>query len=127
MEAPLRISRPLQLGSAQDGIKNWMDRLIKLIPSEIVMTYLAGRGFADANTGLWSLACLVLLLIVRIWGTHLPGQGAQWIAVSVSAVSFVIWVLAMGGEFLTLGVDPNVASLMVLVWTIVVPVIYKGD
>ena len=46
---------------------------------------------------------------------------------AVSAVSFVLWVYAMGGHFLTYTLDVNTASLAVLVWTTLVPVFWRGE
>jgi hypothetical protein len=36
-------------------------------------------------------------------------------------------VYATGGQFLTIQVDANVAALAVLVWTTLVPAIWRGD
>ncbi len=136
MPAPLRINKPPPAaalatsasGAAQDQIKHWMERLVKLIPSEVVAVYVAGKGYAISWLGIWSVVCLLLLLIVRIWGTNDPSKGVQWVTVGVSAVSFVIWVYAMGGQFLNIVLpDPGIASAAVLVWTVLVPIIYKGD
>jgi hypothetical protein len=105
-----------------------MERLIRLVPSEIVAVYLAGKGYAVRWQGTWSLVCLVLVLVVRIWGSRGAGGRPQLPTVAVSAVSFVIWVYAIGGHFGGLVVpDPGIASVAVLVWTVLVPVFYKGD
>ena len=141
MTAPFRIESPETTsrgvtaapeagatGAAGDDIKQWMDRLIRLVPAEVVAVYLAGRGYATNWLGIWATVCLVLVFIVRIWGTNEPVKGVQWPAVGVAAVSFVIWVYAMGGNFLNLTLpDPGIASAAVLVWTVVVPIFYKGD
>ena len=130
LPAPLRIRRasPVATAVADRGdVKSWMERLIKLVPSEIVAVYLAGRGYAAAIPGIWPLICLGLLLIVRLWGTHERGKGPQWIAVGVAAVSFVIWVFAMGGQMVGLSLSTGTASLLVLIWATLVPVFYKGD
>ncbi len=136
MSAPFRIRKPSATGvtrtgsgvGRQDGIKHWMDRLIRLIPSEIVAVYLAGKGYATSWLGIWAIVCLGLVLIIRIWGTKEPGKKVQWVAVVVSAISFVIWIYAMGGQFLSLSLpDPGVASAAMLVWTVVVPIFYQGD
>jgi hypothetical protein len=141
MTAPFRIERPASAGrtaapdatvpvqsTAGDDIKQWMDRLIRLIPAEVVAVYLAGRGYSTNWLGIWAAICFVLVFIIRIWGTNQPGKGVQWPAVIVAAISFVIWIYAMGGNLLNLALpDPGIASAAVLIWTVVVPIFYKGD
>lgn len=133
--APFRIRKPEPTGMRQvaagatgDNLKSWMGRLITLVPSEVVAVYLAGRGYATTWLGIWGLICLFLVFAVRIWGTREPGKGPQWITVLVSVVSYVIWVYAIGGRILDFTLpDPGMASAAVLVWTVVVPIFYKGD
>jgi hypothetical protein len=64
-------------------------------------------------------------------GTKPPGptlKGVQWWAVAISSISFVIWVYAMGGHFLDWVItDPGIPSAAVLIWTVVIPILYKGD
>jgi len=104
-----------------------MERLVKLVPAEILAVYMAGRSHAAAIDGAWPLVCLALLVVVRIWGTHERGRGPQWSAIAVAAISFLIWVLAIDGRILTLAVNSDLASLLVLVWTTVAPLIVRGD
>ena len=104
-----------------------MERLVKLVPAEILAVYMAGRIHAAAIDGAWPLVCLGLLLVIRIWGTHERGRGPQWSAIAVAAISFLIWVLAIDGRILTLTVSGDLASLLVLVWTTVAPLIVRGD
>jgi len=62
-----------------------------------------------------------------VWGTREPPRGPQWIAIAISAVSFAVWVLAMGGRFPGVTLPPDIAALVALVWATLVPVIYRGD
>lgn len=132
MSAPFRIHRPpLEATAAtpatsQDSIKNWMERLIKLIPSEVVAVYLAGKNLAQEYLIYWSVVCLGVVVVIRIWGTTAPTRGPQFPAVLISAVSYILWVLAIGG-FPERLVPPNLVALSILVWTAIVPVLYKGD
>ena len=127
---PLRISAPIRaatVGRPTGHADPWLARLVKLVPAEIVAVFLAGRPLAQERyAGGWPVACLVLLVIVRAWGTN-DRRGPQWVSVAISAVSFVIWVYAMGGRFLNWSLDVNLASLAVLVWTTLVPVLWRGE
>jgi len=130
MNAPLRLNmaeRSAVVGKPAGPADPWLTRLVKLVPAEIVAVYLAGRPFAQEHyAGWWPVACLVLTIVVRAWGTS-DRRGPQWRSVLVSAISFVLWVYATGGHFLTLQVDVNLASLAVLFWTTLVPVFWRGE
>jgi len=130
MNAPLRLraaGSTAATGEAPGAIDTWLSRLVKLVPAEVVAVYLAGRPLAQERlAGVWPVVCLALTVIVRAWGTS-DRRGPQWASVAISAVSFVLWVYATGGHFLTWSVDVNLAGLGVLVWTTLVPVFWKGD
>ena len=129
MNAPLRLFAADHRASGEPAgpVDPWLTRLVKLVPAEIVAVYLAGRPLAQEHyAGLWPVACLVLTIVVRAFGTS-DSSGPQWLSVGVSAVSFVLWVYATGGQFLTYPLDVNLAGLAVLVWTTLVPVFWRGD
>jgi len=130
MSGPLRIrGAPAgpTVGAYAGPVDPWLTRLVKLVPAEVVAVYLAGRPLAaEKYAGDWPVACLVLVVLVRAWGTA-DRRGPQWASVAISVVSFVLWVYAMGGRFLTWNVDVNLAALAVLVWTTVVPVVWRGE
>jgi hypothetical protein len=130
LTGPLRLNtspRSATVGRPAGPLDPWLARLVKLVPAEIVAVYLAGRPLAQARySGTWPVACLVLVVIVRAWGTS-DRRGPQWVSVAISAVSFALWVYAMGGRFLTYNVDVNLAALGVLVWTTLVPIFWRGD
>ena len=129
MNAPLRLFAADRRASGEPAgpVDPWLTRLVKLVPAEIVAVYLAGRPLAQEHyAGVWPVACLVLTIVVRAFGTS-DSSGPQWLSVGVSAVSFVLWVYATGGQFLTYPLDVNLAGLAVLVWTTLVPVFWRGD
>ncbi len=130
MSGALRIStaaRASAVGRPAGPAEPWLARLVKLVPAEIVAVYLAGRPLADTRyAGQWPVVCLLLVVIVRAWGTS-DRRVPQWVSVALSAVSFLLWVYAMGGRFLTFSVEVNLASLAVLVWSTLVPVFWRGE
>jgi hypothetical protein len=105
----------------------WLARLAKLVPAEVLAVYLAGRPLAEARfAGQWPVACLLLVIVVRVWGTS-DRRGPQWVSVAVAAVSFVLWVHATGGQLLGWTLAPDLAALAVLLWTTLVPSFWRGD
>jgi hypothetical protein len=114
-------------------LAGYYERLLKLIPAEVVGLYLIGVGIIPSGVRIglaaWAAACLALVVLVRAGATRDPGAslGPQWAAVVVAAVSFVVWVYALGGPFAAYHIAiPWVGSLAVLVWTFVVPYFYRG-
>lgn len=135
MSAPFRIERPdARTLAPGDEFRSYLERLLKMIPGEIVGLYMIGSGFLPQNNlGFevgWILVTLVLLFIVRLYGTADPklGKPAQQVPVGIAAVAFVIWIFWLGGPFEQLNIPyrEQLASLAVLVWSFIIPIIYKG-
>jgi hypothetical protein len=121
----------------------YLDRLLKLIPSDVVGIYLIGRQISDAQnaTHWWAFICLALVIVIRIIATREsknPSKnnnqglnslsGIQWPTVFISSFSFIIWVYTLGDYLPWLNFIPSwTASLALLVWTVLVPYLYKGD
>lgn len=154
MSAPLRIgahTASKALGDETTGskqAKGYVDRLVKLIPGEIVALYLAGKvqiaSQYPANTNpssasdssamtawvIWTVVCLGVLVIVRRWATSDKPADVppEWPAIGLTAVAFLIWVYSLGDVFALLGIfNSLVASLLVLVWTTVTPILYAPN
>jgi len=141
MTAPFRVENPANFRAnrgarrpADEQFKDYLGRLLKMIPGEIVGVYMVGAGFIpEADRSLlafWAATCLVLVVIVRIFGTRDPAANLpyQKFPVFVSAVAFVIWVYTLGGPFAKYGLYvPHYGSLAVLLWTFVIPIFYKGE
>ncbi len=138
MSAPYRITRPsigVRAVAAEPNkdFKFYLDRLLKMIPAEVISLYLVGSGFIPADQPavllIWSIVCLVGVVVVRAYGTTDPEKNLppDWTHVAISSVAFVIWVYSLGGPFAALGwYVPYIGSLLVLAWTFFVPYLYKG-
>ena len=138
MAAPFRIRRPdtgvkaVALERAE-SFNFYLDRLLKMIPAEVVSLYWVGSGFIPADQSIvltiWAVVCLVGLVLVRAYGTADTAQNkpTDWVHVAISFVSFVIWVYSLGGPFAAFNLHvPYLGSLLVLAWTFFVPIFYKG-
>lgn len=153
MPAPLRIARPPNAtdravnvpptsgNNASELAQDYVARLVRLIPAEIVALYLAGRGLIlgyggerASSAGVWSAwtaFCFGCLVLTRIAGTRdirrkIP---AEWPAIVIAAISFGLWVYSLGDVFnIALKIwDPLLAGLLVLGWTFVTPFIYNPN
>jgi hypothetical protein len=144
MSAPLRIRRPSKFGpeaehsddpgtpTPADGFKDYLNRLVKMIPSEIIGLYMIGSGYIDIkDKGLivgWSIACFILVFVVRIFGTSDKRRNVppEWPAIFISAAAFIIWLYWLGGPFQAYGIQkPSIASLAVLIFSFIAPYFYK--
>lgn len=132
MSAPFRIVRGVRKPGAGEDFKQYLDRLLKMIPAEVVGLYIVGNGFIPPDKAIgsvvWFVICLILVIIVRIYGTaDGPGKPPQPFPVLISAGAFVIWVYSLGGPFAKYNLHiPYIGSLAVLVWSFVIPVFYQG-
>ena len=135
MSAPFRIERPAvrDARSPTEAFKDYLDRLLKMIPGEVVGLYMIGAGFIPKENSNWLIGwasvCLVLVFVVRIFGTADPkaDKKPQSVPVLIAAGAFLIWLYWLGGPFLTLGLHrPFIGSLLVLLWSFVIPFFYKG-
>ena len=152
LRGALRIRRPVEVhGAVEEAVveaepkepepksaDDYFQRLLKLLPSEIVGIYLIGRETANQHKAgpVWAAICFGLVLIFRAIAT-MPADGGQpwykalrsvqWWPVLATAISFVIWVHAMGGHLPYFECfEAWMASLAVLVWGVFIPVVIKG-
>lgn len=148
MAYPFRIEAPSPIranaAESQAPFQAYMDRLIKLIPAEIIGVYLTVRGFWMDGTpvattpgsvsstflGFWPVVCVVLLWVTRGWGTRAPDgswKSVQIVPIALATVSFLIWIYAIGDAVFGVKPDPRLISTAVVVWVFLVPVFYKGS
>ena len=138
MSAPFRI-RPPRAGNAKvsatdQSVRDYFERLMKMIPGEVVGLYIVGSGFIPRDKpyilAIWTVVCVFGIIAIRAWGTadikeQLP---VQWPSVIISSFSFLIWVYSIGGPFAAYGLsEPYIGSLLVLAWTFFIPIFYKGS
>jgi hypothetical protein len=118
-EGPFRIGRrqgnPIAAQSAdndkagEDLVKDYMGRLVALIPAEVISLYLVLRAIfanpsadlatqeaaAPSEVAILAWICVALTAATRIWGTHDESgamQSVQKAAVLVATISFAILV-----------------------------------
>jgi hypothetical protein len=138
MTAPFRIENQDKLRTtpptASVEFRDYLGRLLKMIPAEVVGVYMIGAGIIPQTervvSAIWAFICLGLVFLVRIYGTRDPDKKkpAQPLPVLIAAGAFVIWIYSQGGPFEQFGLYvPYIGSLAVLLWTFVIPIFYKGE
>jgi hypothetical protein len=131
---------PPQAGA--DVAQQYLARVMKLIPAEIVALYQGCYGivngavqsndeFAKSFIGWMPWIALLLLVFVRSWGTR-DSTGSwktvQWGAVLISSISFGVWVVSLGHSIELVGeAKPWIGSLLLIIWPFLVPFFYKGN
>ena len=149
MSAPYRIkapqARPQPMGDAGgasrravafaggEGFRAYLDRLLKMIPAEIVSLFVVGSGVIPEEQSLalvaWTIICLIGVIGLRAYGTADPEERlpTDWTHVAISCGAYIIWVYSLGGPFKAYDLHVSyLGSLLVLGWTFVIPMIYQG-
>ena len=119
-----------QTPSKGDALRAYAERLVKLIPAEVTVLYTTGIAYAASWADWWGMVCLALVILIRGVTTAEDDRGPQVIAVGISCVSFIIWVYVSGQAlpYLPAGLLPeNGPQLAIMVWTVALPYLYRGD
>lgn len=108
---------------------NFMDRLLKYIPAEIVAVYIFVEGIirqyqnpVDIKGIYWAVFFVFLVLTpVYLWKVLHVSKATQLI---VAFLAFFVWVFAVGGPFTFLGwYEPIYGAVLLPVFTFAVAII----
>ncbi len=113
---------------------NYLSRLLKYIPSEIVMVFISIEGVLLSTyssnpdfleKSLWVLAG-VLLFLTPIWLWRV--MKVKSIAhLFIATLSLLVWMFAIGGPFITFDwYNPSLGAVALPIYTLLVPIITGG-
>jgi len=105
--------------------QKYKDRLLKLIPSEIIAAYLILEGIIPSSSAKWGtlIVSVILLILVPfyLWRIQEVKRTAQII---VTTISFAVWVYTMGGPFQEWDLfKPFIGSIILVLWTLIIPIV----
>ena len=110
---------------------SYLDRLVQLIPAEIVAAHLAVQGLVVNRTDVRDLALeisagiLLVFLPLYLWRLH---GVRSTLKILLTMGSFVVWVGAVSSPVYTRWiVDPTWGSIALILWTTVMPVLHFED
>jgi hypothetical protein len=115
------------------SVNDYKDRLVKLIPSEVVTAYATLRGLitgaaVPGNKVLLLWIVFFVLLIFTPLYLYFISNVKKWGQVVFTTIAFVIWVIVIGGPFSTvLGFPADYfGSILLVIYTLFIPFVYKG-
>jgi hypothetical protein len=106
-------------------VQNYQDRLLKLIPSEIVGAYMVLQGVIPPAQAKWGTTVVsgILFLLTPLYLKRLM-QVNRLSQLLVTALSFAVWVYSLGGPFQYWGLyQPWLGSVVLILWTLIVPLL----
>jgi hypothetical protein len=114
-------------------INDYKDRLVKLIPSEIITAYVTLKGLINGageqgnrQLLIWIVFGILVVMnplyLFYVTGVKKAGQ------IIFSSIAFVLWVMVIGGTFTTLfGFSAEyLGSIMLVLYTLFIPFVYRG-
>ena len=119
-------------GAAQPTVDNYINKLWKYIPADVVAFYIFVSGLisgvSDVPQQLYYWIVLVLGLVVTfVWTlrqTQLPKQNPAYIQAVISSGAFAVWVFALGGPFAFFSWYTSVLGAIILAaFTLLIPLI----
>jgi len=137
MSAPLRIeSRSLVLAgtsaSPSEAAKNYIEKLLKIVPAEAQSLFALGNNIIPSSKHgvllAWAGFCLLVVIVVRVFGTSdaAAGQRPDWVHVAISSVAFLLWIYTLGVIFPAFSKEnPYLSILFTAAFTFLVPYFYK--
>ncbi len=114
-----------------DTIDSYKDKLLKLIPSEIIAAYVSIHGLLKGNavqnqdTILW-IVIGILFLLTPIYLKRFQNVNNN-LQIVFTCIAFLIWVFATGSPLKTiLGNDPQfMASIALMIYTLFIPLLFN--
>ena len=127
------LTDPGMMQPPANSINDYKDRLVKLIPSEIITAYVTIKGLisgagvtGNKNLLLWIVFGILVILnplyLYYVTGVKKLGQ------IFFSSIAFILWVMVIGGTFTQILGFPSefLGSILLVIYTLFIPFVYKG-
>jgi DMSO reductase anchor subunit len=114
-------------------VNDYKDRLVKLIPSEIITAYVTLKGLINGageqgnkQLLLW-IVFGILVIMNPLYLYYVTNVKKAW-QIVFSSIAFVLWVLVIGGTFNTIlrFSAEYIGSILLVIYTLFIPFVYKG-
>lgn len=116
----------------------YTNKLVKLIPTEIVGGYMMLANFLGFGPGAADIQQVDGVLIQVVFFFFLAATPAylwvvsevrNYVQLAICTVSFVVWVYSLGGPFEWWGWSkhPQIAAVVMVLWTFVPPLLIQAE
>ena len=133
MAREIKSAADLGLQGPSDGVNDYKDRLVKLIPSEIITAYVTLKGLitgpdvpGNKTLLLWIVFGILVLMnpLYLFYITKVKKAGQ----IIFSSFAFILWVMVIGGTFTSVLGFPSeyIGSILLVIYTLFIPFVYKG-
>jgi len=136
MPRQIRSAKDITAGLTETNLQEntFKDRLVKLIPSEIVTAYITLQGLITSRPNdqqLFILIAFICLLILTPLYLKYISKVTKTEQIIFTTIAFVIWVMASGGFHIMLPDakifnDDFLGSILLVIYTLLIPFVYKG-
>jgi hypothetical protein len=126
---------PIKMARSLSDDNPYQDKLLKLIPTEIVGAYMflsgvvSGSPDAAAATGSTlddKLIMVVFFALLALTPLYLwrVSNVTNIVQIIVTTISFVVWVYTLGGPFSVWQIyNPLIGSVVLVIWTLAMPLL----
>jgi hypothetical protein len=107
----------------------YQDKIVKLIPTEIVGAYMVLAGIIPASSAkVGTLVVSIALLILTPLYLWRISKVTNVVQLVVTTISFAVWVYSLGGPFAAWGIYQSyIASIVLILWTLIIPVVVTAQ
>ena len=106
--------------------QNYYDKLLKLIPGEIVAAYLIITGIIPYSASkIGNIIVFLIILIIIPFYLWRAQNVKNKLQITVTTIAFLVWVYSFNiGPFSYLKLyKPWIASIILILWTVIVPIL----
>ncbi len=123
----------VQSENLQSESNDFKDRLVKLIPSEIITAYVTIQGLISGYVGTGNTKTLMWIIFATLFVLtpiylYFITNVRKWGQIIFTTIAFIIWVIAVGSPITTILEFPSIfiGSILLVIYTLLIPFFYKG-
>lgn len=130
------ITSEYQASGTTSKVDTYFDRVVKYIPSDIVAAWAVATGLITSTpniprgTVLW-IAFVIGIIFTALWTLKQTTEPKKKPAITQTAISvgaFIVWVIALGGPFVTLAFYNVVyGSLLLIGYSLFIGLVIPGE